>query len=627
MSESESWKTERAKVTPRARPAHRLKEKTIRVPSLPCGRAYVYKPIPKGYIRLLTIKSSHTQSSIYHLDTYPQVHAPEYDAVSYCWGEDATLTAINCDGFDLTLRYSLFIALQYLTRRSRPRRPLWIDAISLNQDDDNEKAIQVPLMHEIYKRATRTVVWLGEPDGDTDVALSFMAEAASYLEKDGDPRAINRFRRVREWKALREYLSRPWFNRLWALQEVVLSQDIEILCHSHDYKTISWQHLLEFIAILREGDLHLSLLEVEGVLSVVHNLEGLEDWRLRLGEQGYLDVTGLLSLGRDRLCHEPIDRIWALLGLLRPELVATIQRANIIDYSEPGKRDYWKTYLAVMKLLHAEDIFAFILLVLRNYASSRHSSLPSWCPDFNMARLDDTIRYGRKFRSGYSGGEGSELAITELDPTSDALCITGFNIGEVRTVTSLAPGPEMDWLPWLKQCEKLTLGISRESQEAAEALAETLVLADDRTRKQYPEPWDPHYQCLRGKYEATDPYDYECPHGEEEKHGSYRADARVVCKGKRFFTANDGRIGLASSDVRVGDKICVFIGIEALFVLRGTQHDTVKADKGQQADHEPRPESSQETFKLIGDAYVHGMMFGEAFTAEGRGPERKFKIF
>lgn len=41
-------------------------------------------------------------------------------------------------------------------------RYLWIDAICINQDDIAEKNSQVAMMAEIYKKATRVNIWLGE---------------------------------------------------------------------------------------------------------------------------------------------------------------------------------------------------------------------------------------------------------------------------------------------------------------------------------------------------------------------------------------------------------------------------------------------------------------------------------
>jgi hypothetical protein len=38
---------------------------------------------------------------------------------------------------------------------------MWIDAISINQDDIPEKNNQVALMSEIFHKAERVLIWLG----------------------------------------------------------------------------------------------------------------------------------------------------------------------------------------------------------------------------------------------------------------------------------------------------------------------------------------------------------------------------------------------------------------------------------------------------------------------------------
>ena len=76
------------------------------------------------------------------------------------------------------------------------------------------------------------------------------------------------------------------------------------------------------------------------------------------------------------------------------------------------------------------------------------------------------------------------------------------------------------------------------------------------------------------------------------------------CNNRRLFATKRGRIGLGPPDLQVGDKICAFIGSSRL----------------------APPPPSPETFRLIGDAYVHGLIYGEAFTTEGRGPKQRFVL-
>lgn len=184
---------------------------------------------------------------------------------------------------------------------------------------------------------------------------------------------------------------------------MVLSQDIQILCHSRNHRTISWQHLLDFLAILDKEDLDLD--RVQGTYDAVIHVQNIEDWKMEAGEDVCLSFIQVLTLGQDRFCSEPIDRLWALLGLLPPEFMATIQQASIIHCSESGKRNYWQAYLAVIKLLHTEDIVDFHWLVWKEISFPKHPSLPSWSPDFNLGRVNERMQQGRTFRSGYVNEE------------------------------------------------------------------------------------------------------------------------------------------------------------------------------------------------------------------------------
>jgi len=62
---------------------------------------------------------------------------------------------INSASFNVTS--NLYYALQNLRRKFSPRT-LWINAICINQKDDNEKSTQVELIAKIYKKATRVLI-------------------------------------------------------------------------------------------------------------------------------------------------------------------------------------------------------------------------------------------------------------------------------------------------------------------------------------------------------------------------------------------------------------------------------------------------------------------------------------
>ena len=101
----------------------------------------------------------------------------------------------------------------------------------------------------------------------------------------------------------------------------------------------------------------------------------------------------------------------------------------------------------------------------------------------------------------------------------------------------------------------------------------------------------------------------------------------LSCAGRRFFATN-GSIGLGPAAMEVGDSICVFPGARMLYVLREIHHGTQESHGLQQREYSAMPEKilSEERYKIIGEAYLHGFMFGEAFTAGNRGNMRRFTI-
>ncbi|KAH7306119.1 heterokaryon incompatibility [Rhexocercosporidium sp. MPI-PUGE-AT-0058] len=80
---------------------------------------------------------------------------------------------IRCNGVSVAVTQSLHSALQRLQTPDGSRL-MWIDAICINQDDSEERSIQVTLMREIYLRAQAVIVWLGPRRTHTMAAWATM---------------------------------------------------------------------------------------------------------------------------------------------------------------------------------------------------------------------------------------------------------------------------------------------------------------------------------------------------------------------------------------------------------------------------------------------------------------------
>ncbi|KAK4888576.1 Non-essential glycogen phosphorylase [Elasticomyces elasticus] len=159
-------------------------------------------------------------------------------------------------------------------------RVVWADAICVNQVDSTEKSQQVSMMGDIYQAAKSVKIWLGE-DGSPrtkrwrDLALrGYLWDLSKEMEDPGVPArdlwSVNDMSSatVQGWQAacIREYredmeltvegwqpkaandaglkitdimilalfhvLMRPWFSRLWVIQEVILAKRADFILGS-----------------------------------------------------------------------------------------------------------------------------------------------------------------------------------------------------------------------------------------------------------------------------------------------------------------------------------------------------------------------------------------------------------
>ncbi|KAI8948589.1 heterokaryon incompatibility protein-domain-containing protein [Xylaria longipes] len=97
----------------------------------------------------------------------------DFDALSYVWGDVSTKLPIKVNGEAFLITANLETALRAL-RKPRKRRSIWVDALCINQEDVDEKNIQVPQMGRLYSTARSVVAWLGLPNPNIELAISWM---------------------------------------------------------------------------------------------------------------------------------------------------------------------------------------------------------------------------------------------------------------------------------------------------------------------------------------------------------------------------------------------------------------------------------------------------------------------
>ncbi|RYP60841.1 hypothetical protein DL770_009919 [Monosporascus sp. CRB-9-2] len=215
-----------------------------------------YSPLSKqGSIRLLRLmphkdKKAPMQCQLFEYPLQEQGEGTHlYEALSYEWGSkdnrqpvyiqsddesDRYPTAEMKRGFDgrsyppagnnrrLFITANLDAALSHLRDRF-VERIIWVDAICINQKDSNEKGQQIQFMARIFAKASRVIVWLGEVADNSDQALDVIRKAAKEQSTNA---AINETNK----QAILTLLKRPWFQRIWVLQEVAAARHILIKC-------------------------------------------------------------------------------------------------------------------------------------------------------------------------------------------------------------------------------------------------------------------------------------------------------------------------------------------------------------------------------------------------------------
>lgn len=87
-------------------------------------------------------------------------------------------------------------------------------------------------MYQIYRKAQRTLIWLGLINEKDDVLLDQIrvVSEADKARLDGWHRKICAQVFIQVHDSLRRFLSRPWFKRSWVRQEVAASRKCMVLC-------------------------------------------------------------------------------------------------------------------------------------------------------------------------------------------------------------------------------------------------------------------------------------------------------------------------------------------------------------------------------------------------------------
>jgi hypothetical protein len=179
----------------------------------------VYKAHPldreSKCIRVLDIKPLSSETGDILIETSMCVVDLEeqtgFTALSYVWGSYAVQRhTIMCDNVSFEVTSNCYSALWHL-RQNHGSIRIWLDAICINQEDEAEKSQQIPLMGDIYSKATTTYIWLGEGSNSSDKTMTYLATIGLQKYKWDGQDGVKKYRVLlpAAWSLLWMWIN-PW---------------------------------------------------------------------------------------------------------------------------------------------------------------------------------------------------------------------------------------------------------------------------------------------------------------------------------------------------------------------------------------------------------------------------------
>jgi len=270
---------------------------------------------------------------------------------------------------------NLYGALHHLRRRESAR-PLWIDAICIDQANTVERGQQVGLMRDIFQHSERTIVWLGPAGQNSSSAVELIRQLAAASEgRDANswgPHVATQLPPLYDaaWSAFAALLKRPWWHRAWIVQEASVTRDITLVC-GHD--VFSWKDLEQAV----QYAVDLGFFVAYGG-SATFQAFSLFQSRANFQGERRPPLHSVLLQHRSFLATDARDKVFGLLSLADQDDVKAMGIHP--DYHRSSN----DLFTAISKtLLAREDLGAFKAAGIHD--SSSESGLPSWVADWSVS--------------------------------------------------------------------------------------------------------------------------------------------------------------------------------------------------------------------------------------------------
>lgn len=651
----------------------------------------------------------------------------EFTAISYNWGDPIWRPEgqqssearayrdpefeIEVNGQPFLVRRNLYILL-FRYRCFTDAENIWIDALCINQNDVNERNAQVSMMSDIYHKADVVFIWLGPNDQDSTVALRLIEALGRSLDQKLDksdcpvfpfltglavrgPEPVFNSQHIfdflelspftaHQWKAIGRFLQRPWFNRVWTMQEDCLASTAIFYCGVESCRytylrtfvklvsTLGWSKPLRRIAGTPGVSSAISLIP-QASLMRIKDPKSFE-WALKETERYYGKCSGNALVAafagwavencRTRRASDLRDKIFApcALATFFESQVAGFQvkrTTPLPDYNQNVNQIFVDFTLYVIS---STRNLSLLTQAERGDPSEQSGrDLPSWVPDFAVSATRESSSLNRRYY--VPAGQPTQIKdmswwnVCPLEPFADTvepigrdkifLRVRGYHLTNVVTTASAdcQYAPDFDYMAllqlaqatfhnrphvdWLEQLAK-TMACCKEDEDPpkwVDAFQHTLavnIIQSQPVKKSFHQqtqlyinkidqmcsssPLCPNSERLKQDIidmqqaavtnnDGKDPTSWESERlrGLDAwmQQAKYYTQAQELhCKYRKLISTALGGLGLGPRTCEAGDEVWLLPGLRAPVVLR---------------------RGSGETRIVVGEAYVHGYMLGEAF--------------
>ncbi|RYC57312.1 hypothetical protein CHU98_g8895 [Xylaria longipes] len=549
----------------------------------------------RGQIRLLEIAPGRVSEPIrcsYQIASFDE-NVP-YQTLSYVWGAMQGNRTITVEGTVAELTDNLFDALTCIRHETEPRH-LWVDALCINQQDNEEKMAQVNMMHRIYSRCVQCNMWMGNIDaaaiGTTEAEALNAAKGALGAvrvlagEEPGShlpPHLANRDEIIVAGKALKALMHTQWWSRIWTVQEATSPRNSTVLWGP---LSIPWSLMRQAAEELIAGNY-----PPNERLAIPDLFEGSNYAWFTAPILGLLWASGwivqphsplnMLWRFRYRDSTDPRDKVYVILNLVA-EGTYPLPSVPSSNYTINTAVLYRRVMLDLLR----DEGELRALIGLRGERKSV-PGLPSWVVDWSLPPPEFGIACFWEHNHlwlDYAADGGLPMLdtnkLTSPEHGEDVLNVNGVFFDKVLACGDLIARDEED---------------DRLREMVAEVIKKALA-EEPRFRVIAEVYWQEALaDIIEGNY--SDPNDvFEGMTGDEY----WRVN---MLRHQRLFITENGAVGLGPSGTSIRDEVWILCGGKSPFLLSPLHSDN--------ADGKDRDASYHYTFR--GDVFVPGIMQGEA---------------